>query len=1495
MDCSSSTDPDGDTLTCSFELVGGAAMTGNTFTPDRNGTFVVRVIATDALGLASEPFDLTITTQNRKPTAHATATPNPPHVGDVVSIDCSSSTDPDGDALTCSFALFVSPAGSSVAMTGNTFTPDRNGTFVVRVIATDALGLASEPFDLMITTQNRKPTARATAAPNPPHVGDVVSIDCSSSTDPDGDALTCSFVLIGSSVAMTGNTFTPDRNGTFVVRVIATDALGLASEPFDLMITTQNRAPVANAGADQSVDATATVTLDGSASNDPDHDAITFAWSFVSKPPASAATLSNPAVAKPSFTADRSGEYILRLTVSDGTASSTDEVTIIVAPQRITLTLVGTPFLGIGRTAQARVTLPAPAPAGGVTVTVFCDTPALLTVVAPGTVFISEGSSTGIVSVTGVAPGEAVLRANADGFVEGTATMTVTDKLVDLPGAFSVPLGQQAFITVRISPLPAPAGGTVIRLTTSDESIIAVSAFVTILPGQFTASALVTGVRPGTAIITAENPDYATDSTPVSTAVEVRIFEASRTFFAGFPATITLDLLTAGVVVPAPSPGVVVTMTSANPGCATTPNGTFATGLSQFALAVTYGGTATLPCTTTITATSPGVAPDSVTITVNPKPGITFSGYPTTVGSGLLSTGTRFAILGASNHGGVTVHIESSDPAIALVSGGTTTVGRAFIDLAVGDGGNTVTFFVHGVEGATGNVTIQVSSSRFTSASTSVTIVQPAVQLNGVVTSTRTYSAPDPFTVSIGIPNANGANLSAAQTIRPGGNPISITVNSSNPAVAVLTTPTAVINPGQSATPNFTLQALSEGATTISVAPIAGVLSTTAASAIVNVTTPAITFSGYPTTVGAGLVSTGTRRAFLGAPNHGGVTVHIESANPAVALVSRLATTVGTPSVDIPIADGNTDVIFFVHGVEGAASTVAINVSAPGFSSASTSIPIVQPAMQLNGVDTATATFTAADTFTAQLGIPAAGNGALVATQTIRPGGQAITVTITSSNPAVATLATPALQISVGQSTTGNFTLLPLSAGSTTISIAPLPGIGNTTAASAVVNVTTPPITFSGYPTTVGAGLISTGTRRAFLGATGHGGVTVRVESANPAVALVSRNATTAGTPFIDIPIADGGNDVIFFTQGVEGATGTIQIQVSAPGFTTGTTTVVIVQPAIQLSGVDPTTTTFAGPDTFNAQIGIASASGSALTNTQTIRPGGTPITINITNSNPAVESVTPASALIGVGQSTTANFTLQTHAVGATTISVAPVAGYANTTAATVVVNVTTPAITFSGYPTTAGAGLTSTGTRRAFLGAANHGGVTVRVESSNPALALVSRTATTVGEAFVEIPIADGENDVIFVTHGLEGVSGNVVITVSAPGFSDANTTVSIQPAAIRINGLLTAGAVGAIDAFTVQIGIANATGSDLTNVGTVRPGGPPMLVALTSSNAAVGTVFSGANEGGAITLQIVPGQSQVAASFRPLASGTTQVKATGAPAVINTTAATVTRAVN
>lgn len=101
--------------------------------------------------------------------------------------------------------------------------------------------------------------------------------------------------------------------------------------------SSSNRSPTSNAGADQSVASAASVTLNGSASADPDAgDTLTYAWSQVSGP---GVTLSDPTAVSPGFTAptlspgdpDTSLVFSLIVTDNGGAPSASDTVTITVS------------------------------------------------------------------------------------------------------------------------------------------------------------------------------------------------------------------------------------------------------------------------------------------------------------------------------------------------------------------------------------------------------------------------------------------------------------------------------------------------------------------------------------------------------------------------------------------------------------------------------------------------------------------------------------------------------------------------------------------------------------------------------------------------------------------------------------------------------------------------------------------------------------------------------------------------------------------------------------------------------------------------------------------------------------------------------------------------------------------------------------------------------------------------------------------------------------
>lgn len=93
-----------------------------------------------------------------------------------------------------------------------------------------------------------------------------------------------------------------------------------------------NAPPVADAGTDQPVDEQTVVSLDGSGSNDPDGNSLTFAWTQTAGPGVS---IAGSSTAQASFDAPNVGigsdvSLTFQLRVSDGSASDTDTIVVSV-------------------------------------------------------------------------------------------------------------------------------------------------------------------------------------------------------------------------------------------------------------------------------------------------------------------------------------------------------------------------------------------------------------------------------------------------------------------------------------------------------------------------------------------------------------------------------------------------------------------------------------------------------------------------------------------------------------------------------------------------------------------------------------------------------------------------------------------------------------------------------------------------------------------------------------------------------------------------------------------------------------------------------------------------------------------------------------------------------------------------------------------------------------------------------------------------------------
>jgi len=218
---------------------------------------------------------------------------------------------------------------------------------IPRQIAADSAGRITREFRIDIL--NAAPFADLGPSTRVAAPGATVVLDGSDSRDPNGDDLTTAGGSIFEwSIVSPSGVRTDRRNslpgfsstelGAHRVTLTVTDPGGAVSEPAEGFLivtgTGTSQVPSADAGVDRVRRVDTVVTLDGSASYDPDVAGLTFRWTQVSGP---TAVLSSGSAIKPTFTPGVPGTYVFELTVSDSSdqkPSAPDRVSVIVIDDR---------------------------------------------------------------------------------------------------------------------------------------------------------------------------------------------------------------------------------------------------------------------------------------------------------------------------------------------------------------------------------------------------------------------------------------------------------------------------------------------------------------------------------------------------------------------------------------------------------------------------------------------------------------------------------------------------------------------------------------------------------------------------------------------------------------------------------------------------------------------------------------------------------------------------------------------------------------------------------------------------------------------------------------------------------------------------------------------------------------------------------------------------------------------------------------------------------
>lgn len=268
-----------------------------------------------------------------------------------VTLDASNSSDPDDDITSYFWEQIDGPAVtlSDVSAEKPTFTspvvPVGGASLTFKVTVTDATGLTDSATTIVnVTWANDPPTADA-GLDQTVDEGVLVTLDGSGSTDPDDGIASYAWeqvagplpfvTIIGANTA--NPTFTTPTVGiggeALVFKLTVTDNGGLKSTDTVIVnVTWSNQPPTADAGLDQTLAEGTVVTLDGSASVDPDDGIASYAWVQTG---GAAVTLSDPTAVNPTFTTPdvgMAGDVLtFELTVTDhGGLQTTDSVSITV-------------------------------------------------------------------------------------------------------------------------------------------------------------------------------------------------------------------------------------------------------------------------------------------------------------------------------------------------------------------------------------------------------------------------------------------------------------------------------------------------------------------------------------------------------------------------------------------------------------------------------------------------------------------------------------------------------------------------------------------------------------------------------------------------------------------------------------------------------------------------------------------------------------------------------------------------------------------------------------------------------------------------------------------------------------------------------------------------------------------------------------------------------------------------------------------------------------
>jgi len=630
------------------------------------------------------------------------------------------------------------------------------------------------------------------------------------------------------------------------------------------------------------------------------------------------------------------------------------------------------------------------------------------------------------------------------GVTTNSAFLTVSPLTVSFSvSPATVAAGRTATGTVRLSEA-APARGVLVTLTSSDATVAAAPASITIPSGTTSANFTITTGTVAASTPTTITANFGSESRSavltITPPIPVSISLSPTTAVGGqtVQATVTLSA-------PAPTGGLGLQMTVSDSSVATVPG----------ALTVSAGSsTAVVPVSTTavsstqsvVVMASVGTTSVSATLTVNRLQLSSLTLTPVAAVGGNPVQGT-VTLNGPAPPGGATVLLNSSDG-----------VGSVPASAVVPQGALSATFTVT-TSAVAAPITITVTGTLGPDSRSASLIVNPPTPSGFSVSPTSVRSG----ATSTGTVTLNGVAPAAG---------LSVALTSNQASVASVP-PTVTVAAGTS-TATFTISTYAVSASTSVTISVTASGSTRTASLTVTPVLP-LSLSLSPSSLIGGNGSVATITLNSPAPP-GGMTVTLSSSNPSAATVpSNISVPAGALTSTFPITTT----------AVSAQTTSTIGASANGTTRTAT-LTVRPPTLTALALSLISVIAGTSSTATVTLGGVAPAGG--------------FAVSLTSSNTGVATV--PAAVTVPGGASTVNVTVTTLSGAGVRTATISASANGVTRSASLTVTASPAVMTLTLSPSTVRGGTASQATVTLNAPAP-SGGLALTVTSSNTAVATV--------------------------------------------------------------------------------------------------------------------------------------------------------------------------------------------------------------------------------------------------------------------------------------------------------------------------------------------------------------------------------------------------------